>query len=93
MIWPISYNFMKEMNPGHFILHTDKGDIVVKNKSHRMPLLNLKEVEAEVALCLIQDTIKTVWNNMEGFKGCPRSTRDVGTPQMDVNSCEWYVQT
>jgi hypothetical protein len=32
-----------------------------------MPFLNLKEVEAEVALCLIQDTIKTVWNNMEVF--------------------------
>jgi hypothetical protein len=29
--------------------------------------LNLKEVETEVALCLIQDIIKTVWNNMEGF--------------------------
>jgi hypothetical protein len=29
--------------------------------------LNLKKVEAEVALCLIQDIIKTVWNNMEGF--------------------------
>ncbi len=34
-----------------------------------MPFRNLKEVEAEVALCLIQDqdTIETVQNNMEGF--------------------------
>jgi hypothetical protein len=39
----------------------------MKNNSCGMPSLNLKEVEAEVALCLIQDTIKTVWNNMEGF--------------------------
>ncbi len=67
MIWPISYHSKKRMNPGHFVIHTDKGDIVVKNNSHGMLFLNLKEVEAEVALCLIQDTIKTVWNNIEGF--------------------------
>jgi hypothetical protein len=67
MIWPISYHSKKRMNPGHFIIHTDKGGIVVKNNLHRMPFLNLKEVETEVALCLIQDTIKTVQNNMEGF--------------------------
>ncbi len=67
MVWPILYHSKKGMNPGHFIIHTDEGDIVVKNHSQGMPFLNLKEVEAEVALCLIQDTIKTVWNNMEGF--------------------------
>ncbi len=32
-----------------------------------MPFLNLKEVEVEVDLCLIQDTIETVQNNMESF--------------------------
>jgi hypothetical protein len=67
MIWPISYHSKKGMNPGHFIIHTDKGDIVEKNNSQRMLFLNLKEVQAEVALCLIQDTIETVQNNMEGF--------------------------
>jgi hypothetical protein len=70
MIWPILYYSKKGMNPGHFIIHTDKGDIAVKNNSHVMTFLNLKEVEAEVALCLIQDTIKTVWNNMDGFIKC-----------------------
>jgi hypothetical protein len=67
MIWPILYHSKKGMNLGHFIIHTDKGGIVVKSNSHGMLFLNLKEVEAEVALCLIQDTIKTVQNNMEGF--------------------------
>jgi hypothetical protein len=67
MIWPILYHSKKGMNLGHFIIHTDKGDIALKNNSHGMPFLNLKEEEAEVALCLIQDTIKTVQNNMEGF--------------------------
>ncbi len=67
MIWLILYHSKKGMNPGHFIIHTDKGDIIVKNNSHGMTFLNLKEVEAEVALCLIQDAVKTVWNNMEGF--------------------------
>ncbi len=55
------------MNPGHFVIHTKDGDINVKNNSHGMPFLNLKEVEAEVTLCLIHNTINTVWNNMEGF--------------------------
>jgi hypothetical protein len=67
MIWPILYHSKKGMNPGHFIIHTDnKGDIVLKNNSHGMPFFNVKEVEAD-ALCLIQDTIETVWSNMEGF--------------------------
>ncbi len=68
-IWPNSYHSKRGMNPGHFIIHTNEGDIVVKNNSCRMPFLNLKEVEAEaeVALCLIQDTIEAVWINMEGF--------------------------
>jgi hypothetical protein len=67
MIWPILYHSKKAINPGDFIIPTGKGDLVVKNNSHRMPFLNLKEVEADVALCLIQDTIKTVLNNIEGF--------------------------
>jgi hypothetical protein len=66
-IWLISYHSKRGMNPGHFVIPTNKGDIVMKNNSHGMPFLNLKEVEAEVALCLIQDTIQTVWNNLEGF--------------------------
>jgi hypothetical protein len=67
MIWMILYHSKNGMNPGHFIIHTDKGDIVLKNNSHGMPFLNLKEEEAEVAQCLIQDTFETVQNNMEGF--------------------------
>jgi hypothetical protein len=43
MIWLILYHSKKGMNPGHFIIHTDEGDIVVKNNLHRMPFLNLKE--------------------------------------------------
>jgi hypothetical protein len=70
-IWPISYhsNSKRGMSPGHFFIHTNKRYIIVKNKSRGMPFRNLKEVEAEVALCLIQDqdTIETVQNNMEGF--------------------------
>ncbi len=67
MIWPISYHSKKGMNAGHFIIHTNDGNIIVMNNSRRMPFLNLKELEGEVALCLIQDTINTVQKNMEGF--------------------------
>jgi hypothetical protein len=66
-IWPISYHSKRGMNPGHFVIHTNEGNIVVKNSSRGTSFLNLKKVEVEVAPCLIQDTIETVWNNMEGF--------------------------
>jgi hypothetical protein len=49
------------------VIHTDAGDVVVRNNQKGMPYLNLKEVEAEVALCLVQDAIKTVHGEMEGF--------------------------
>ncbi len=34
MIWPILYHFKKGMNPDHYIIHTEEGDIVLKNNSH-----------------------------------------------------------
>ncbi len=48
------------MNARHSIIHTNDGTIVMRNNSHEMPFLNLKELEGEVALCLIQDTINMV---------------------------------
>jgi hypothetical protein len=66
-IWPISYPSKKGMNARHSIIHTNDGTIVMRNNSHEMPFLNLKELEGEVALCLIQDTINMVWKNMMGF--------------------------
>jgi hypothetical protein len=55
------------MNPGQFVIHVDAGDVVVRNNQKGMPYLNLKEVKAEVALCLVQDVIQTVRCEMEGF--------------------------
>jgi hypothetical protein len=66
-IWPVSYHSAKGMNPGQFVIHADAGDLVVHNNQKGMPYLNLKEVEAEVALCLIQDAIQTIRGKMEGF--------------------------
>ena len=66
-IWPISYHSSRGMNPGHFVIDTKEGDIVVQNNKRGMPYLNLKEVEAEVALCLVQNTIDTVRSNMAMF--------------------------
>jgi hypothetical protein len=88
------------MNPGYFIIHTDEGGIVVKNNPHRMSILSLKEVEAEVALCLIQDTIKTVGNNMEGFTNreveeakAAHEVQGIWDHPQSTNSWEWNVQT
>jgi hypothetical protein len=36
-IFPISYQSHKGMNPGHFVIHSDQGDIVVKNNGAGMP--------------------------------------------------------
>ncbi len=48
---------------GAFIIHTNNGNIVVKNNSKGMPYLYLRECEAEVALSFVQ----TMQGNMEGF--------------------------
>ena len=66
-IWPVLYHSAKGMNPGHFVIHSGEGDIVVRNNEKGMMYLNLKEVKAEVALCLVQSAINTVHGKMEGF--------------------------
>ena len=62
-IFLISYQSHKGMNPGHFIIHSDQGDIVVKNNGVGMPYLDVRDLEAEVTLCFVQ----TVRGNMEGY--------------------------
>jgi hypothetical protein len=60
-IWPVSYDSRR--NGGCFVIHTDQGNIIVKNNSKGMPYLDVRDVEAEVALSFIQ----TVRGNMEGY--------------------------
>ncbi len=62
-IFPILYQFYKGMNPGHFVIHSDQGDVVVRNNGIGMPYLDIRELEAEAALCFVQ----TVRGNMEGY--------------------------
>ena len=40
---------------------------MVQNNTCGMPYLDIRELEGEVALCLLQGTIETVQANMEGF--------------------------
>jgi hypothetical protein len=74
-IWPITYDSRR--HGGKFVLKTDQGDIIVKNNNKGMPYLDLRELEAEVALSFIQ----TVRGNMEGYTKREveeaRQTRDV----------------
>ncbi len=49
------------------MLHTHNGDIVVRNNTRRRPYLDIRELEGEVTLCLLQGMIETVQANMEGF--------------------------
>jgi hypothetical protein len=60
-IWPVSYDSRR--HGGNFVLKTDQGDIIVKNNGKGMPYLDLRELEAKVALSFIQ----TVRGNMEGY--------------------------
>jgi hypothetical protein len=45
---------------GRFVIHTDQENIIVKNNNKGMPYLDIRDVEAEVALLFIQTTIGAV---------------------------------
>jgi hypothetical protein len=62
-LWRITYNSHGGMNRGHFVVHTDHGNIVVKKNEKGMPYIDLAGVDGEVAL----DFVQTVRGNMEGF--------------------------
>jgi hypothetical protein len=66
-IWPVLYHSAKGMNPGHFVIHFGECDVVVRNNEKGMLYLNLKDVKAKVALCLVQSAINTIRGKMEGF--------------------------
>ncbi len=57
-IWPVTYDSRR--NGGRFVIHTDQGNIIVKNNSKGMPYLDIRDVEAEVVLSFIQMTIGAV---------------------------------
>jgi hypothetical protein len=57
-IWSVSYDSRR--NGGCFVIHTDQGNINVKNNNKGMPYLDVRDVEAEVALSFIQTTIGAV---------------------------------
>ncbi len=65
-IFPILYQSHKGMNPGHFVIHSDQGDIIVRNNGVGMPYLDVRELKAEVTLCFVQ----TVRGIMEGYTAC-----------------------
>jgi hypothetical protein len=57
-IWLVMYNSRR--NGGRFVIHTDQGNIIIKNNSKGMPYLDIRDVEAEVVLLFIQTTIGAV---------------------------------
>ena len=82
------------MNAGHFIVHTNQGNIVVQKNKKGMPYIDLKGVEGEVAL----DFVQTVQGNMEGFtwrevKGArkaPEAQGMIGHPT-NRDFWGWYI--
>jgi hypothetical protein len=57
-IWPVTYDSGR--NGGHFLIHTNQGNIIVKNNSKGMPYFNIRDVEAEVVLLFIQTMIGAI---------------------------------
>ncbi len=57
-IWPVTYD--SRCNGGRFVIHTNQGNIIVKNNSKGMPYLDIRDVKAEVVLSFIQTTIGAV---------------------------------
>jgi hypothetical protein len=54
-ITPISYHFQKGLNPGHLVIHTREGNIVVRNiKEHSMSILNTLPYKKMHQLMLIE---------------------------------------
>ena len=53
-IWRITYDSHGGMNRGHFVIHTDHGNIVVKKNEKGMPYIDLTGVDGEVALNFVQ---------------------------------------
>ena len=53
-IWPIRYDSAGGMNAGHFVIHTDQGNIVVRKNSKGMPFIDLDGINGEVVLDFIQ---------------------------------------
>jgi hypothetical protein len=67
-IWPVRYD--SECYGGLFVIHTKQGKIIIKNSSKGMLYLDLRELEAKVALSFVQMAIlfiQTVRGNMEGY--------------------------
>jgi hypothetical protein len=87
LILTVSYN--SGSNRGLFIIHSNQGDIIVRNNNKGMPFIDLQDLEAEVALGINEDAaqdiiqamdnadvelVQTVCGNMDGFT--KRKVRD-----------------
>ena len=70
-IWPVTYNSRRF--DGSFIIHANQGNIIVKNNSKGMLDLDLRILEAKVALSFVQTAmlfVQMVRGNMEGYRQC-----------------------
>jgi hypothetical protein len=67
-IWPVTYD--SRCFGGLCVIHTNQGNIIIKNNSKGMPYLNLRKLEAKVALSFVQMAIlfvQMVRGNLEGY--------------------------
>jgi hypothetical protein len=62
-IWRVTYDSSGGVNAGHFVIHTDQGNIPVRKNSKGMPYIDLDGVDGEMAV----DFVQTIRGNMDGF--------------------------
>ena len=62
-IWRITYDSAGGMNAGHFVIHTDQGNVPVQKNEKGMPYIDIDGVDGEMALEFVQ----TVRGNMDGY--------------------------
>jgi hypothetical protein len=59
-IWRITYDSHGGMNAGHFVIHTNHGNIKVHKNEKGMPFIDIDGVDSEVALDFVQ-TVRGTW--------------------------------
>ena len=65
-IWRVTYDSAGGMNAGHFVIHTDQGNIHVHKNCKGVPFIDLNGVNGEMAV----DFVQTIRGNMDGYSRC-----------------------
>jgi hypothetical protein len=55
-VWPVTCNSRR--HNGQFVLHTDQGDIFIKNNSKGMPYLDIRELDTQSHALVYSNSVR-----------------------------------